>query len=86
VRCFKKGDEVEAVVIEYRQSQSTHQSRIKQLADDPWKTIDEKYRIGDLVNGKVTKLRQLWRLCALQDDIDGLVHISQLSEDHVVKG
>src|SRR5216110_2867543 len=58
---------------------------IKQLAEDPWKTIDEKYKIGDLVKGKVTKLASFGAFVQLQDDIDGLVHISQLSEDHVAK-
>jgi small subunit ribosomal protein S1 len=58
---------------------------IKQLTEDPWKTIDEKYKIGDLVNGKVTKLASFGAFVQLQDDIDGLVHISQLSEDHVAK-
>jgi Ribosomal protein S1 len=51
----------------------------------PWKTIDEKYKIGDLVKGKVTKLASFGAFVQLQDDIDGLVHISQLSEDHVAK-
>jgi small subunit ribosomal protein S1 len=47
--------------------------------------IDEKYKIGDLVQGKVTKLASFGAFVQLQDDIDGLVHISQLSEDHVAK-
>jgi small subunit ribosomal protein S1 len=58
---------------------------IKQLTEDPWKTIDQKYKIGDLVKGKVTKLASFGAFVQLQDDIDGLVHISQLSEDHVAK-
>ena len=58
---------------------------IKQLSDDPWKNIDQKYKIGDLVTGKVTKLASFGAFVQLQDDIDGLVHISQLSEDHVAK-
>ncbi|MBX6326039.1 MAG: S1 RNA-binding domain-containing protein, partial [Chthoniobacterales bacterium] len=58
---------------------------IKQLTEDPWKTIDQKYKIGDLVQGKVTKLASFGAFVQLQDDIDGLVHISQLSEDHVAK-
>jgi small subunit ribosomal protein S1 len=58
---------------------------VKQLTDDPWKTIDEKYKIGDLVKGKVTKLASPGAFVQLQDDIDGLVHISQLSEDHIAK-
>jgi len=55
------------------------------LTEDPWKNIDQKYKIGDLVKGKVTKLASFGAFVQLQDDIDGLVHISQLSEDHVSK-
>jgi len=82
---FKKGDEVEAVVIDIDKVNQRISLGIKQLADDPWKTIDEKYKIGDLVKGKVTKLASFGAFVQLQDDIDGLVHISQLSEDHVAK-
>ena len=82
---FKKGDEVEAVVIDIDKVNQRISLGIKQLTDDPWKTIDEKYKIGDLVKGKVTKLASFGAFVQLQDDIDGLVHISQLSEDHVAK-
>ncbi len=44
-----------------------------------------KYKIGDLVTGKVTKLASFGAFVQSQDDIDGLVHISQLSEEHVTK-
>jgi small subunit ribosomal protein S1 len=82
---FKKGDEIDAVVIDIDKVNQRISLGIKQLADDPWKTIDEKYKIGDLVKGKVTKLASFGAFVQLQDDIDGLVHISQLSEDHVAK-
>src|ERR1700687_4813808 len=82
---FKKGDEVEAEVIDIDKTNQRISLGIKQLSDDPWKNIDEKYKIGDLVKGKVTKLASFGAFVQLQDDIDGLVHISQLSEDHVAK-
>src|SRR5262245_66586119 len=82
---FKNGDEVEAVVIDIDKVNRRISVGIKQLAEDPWKTIDEKYKIGDLVKGKVTKLASFGAFVQLQDDIDGLVHISQLSEDQVAK-
>ena len=49
------------------------------------RTSITKYKIGDLVTGKVTKLASFGAFVQLKDDIDGLVHISQLSEDHVAK-
>ena len=82
---FKKDDEVEAVVIDIDKTNQRISLGIKQLSDDPWKEIDPKYKIGDLVKGKVTKLASFGAFVQLQDDIDGLVHISQLSEDHVAK-
>jgi small subunit ribosomal protein S1 len=82
---FKKGDEVEAEVIDIDKTNQRISLGIKQLGDDPWKEIDQKYKIGDLVQGKVTKLASFGAFVQLQDDIDGLVHISQLSEDHVAK-
>src|SRR5204862_946663 len=81
--CVKKGDGIEAVVIDIDKVNQRISLGIKQLTDDPWKTIDEKYKIGDLVKGKVTKLASFGAFVQLQDDIDGLVHISQLSEDHI---
>src|ERR1700737_369383 len=82
---FKKSDEVEAEVIDIDKTNQRISLGIKQLAEDPWKNIDQKYKIGDLVKGKVTKLASFGAFVQLQDDIDGLVHISQLSEDHVAK-
>src|SRR5437764_10392143 len=82
---FKKGDEVEAEVIDIDKTNQRISLGIKQLSDDPWKEIDQKYKIGDLVKGKVTKLASFGAFVQLQDDIDGLVHISQLSEDRVAK-
>src|SRR5437868_3226883 len=82
---FKKNDEVEAVVIDIDKVNQRISLGIKQLSEDPWKEIDSKYKIGDLVKGKVTKLASFGAFVQLQDDIDGLVHISQLSEDHVAK-
>ena len=82
---FKNNDEVEAVVIDIDKTNQRISLGIKQLSNDPWKEIDSKYKIGDLVTGKVTKLASFGAFVQLQDDIDGLVHISQLSEDHVAK-
>ena len=82
---LKKGDEVEAVVIDIDKTNQRISLGIKQLDDDPWKEIDQKYKIGDLVKGKVTKLASFGAFVQLDDDIDGLVHISQISEERVTK-
>src|SRR6202166_3307578 len=81
----KKGDEVEAEVIDIDKTNQRISLGIKQLSEDPWKNIDQKYKIGDLVKGNVTKLASFGAFVQLPDGIDGRVHISQLSEDHVAK-
>jgi small subunit ribosomal protein S1 len=82
---LKKGDEVEAVVLEVDKASQRISVGVKQLAQDPWENIDQLYKVGDLVTGKVTKLASFGAFIGLQHDIDGLVHISQISEERVDK-
>lgn len=82
---LKKGDDVEAIVLEIDKTNQRIAMGVKQLATDPWEQIDTIYRVGDLITGKVTKLASFGAFVGLQHDIDGLVHISQVSEQHVDK-
>jgi small subunit ribosomal protein S1 len=82
---FKKGDEVEAVVLEVDKANQRISVGVKQLTVDPWSNIDQFYKVGDLVTGKVTKLASFGAFVGLQHDIDGLVHISQVSEERTDK-
>ncbi len=82
---FKKGDEVEAVVLEVDKANQRIALGVKQLSTDPWENIDKYYKVGDLVTGQVTKLASFGAFVGLQHDIDGLVHISQVTEDRVDK-
>jgi small subunit ribosomal protein S1 len=82
---LKKGDEMEAVVLEVDKTNQRISLGVKQLAEDPWENIDKYYKVGDLVTGKVTKLASFGAFVGLQHDIDGLVHISQVSEERVDK-
>jgi small subunit ribosomal protein S1 len=82
---LKKGDEVEAEVIEIDKGNQRISLGMKQLDSDPWSDIDSKFHVGDLVTGTVAKIASFGAFIQLKDDIDGLVHISQLSEDHVTR-
>jgi small subunit ribosomal protein S1 len=82
---LKKGDEIEATVLEMDRPNQRIALGMKQLGTDPWETIDTLYKVGDLVTGKVTKLASFGAFVGLQHEIDGLVHISQISEDRVDK-
>ena len=82
---MKKGDEVEATVLEVDRPNQRIALGMKQLGQDPWANIEQLYKVGDLVQGKVTKLASFGAFVGLQSDIDGLVHISQISEERVEK-
>ncbi|MBN2505399.1 MAG: 30S ribosomal protein S1 [Verrucomicrobia bacterium] len=82
---LKKGEEVEAVVLEIDKTSQRIAMGIKQLSVDPWENIDQFYKVGDLVTGQVTKLASFGAFVGLQHDIDGLVHISQVSEERIEK-
>jgi small subunit ribosomal protein S1 len=82
---LKKGDEVEAVVLEVDRGNQRISMGVKQLSVDPWENIDRYYKVGDLVTGKVTKLASFGAFIGLEHDIDGLVHISQVTEERIEK-
>ncbi|HOF09913.1 MAG TPA: 30S ribosomal protein S1 [Opitutaceae bacterium] len=82
---LKKGDEVDAIVLDVDPSQQRISLGMKQLATDPWPDIDAHFRIGDVVTGTVTKITSFGAFVELKDGIDGLVHISQISEERVEK-
>jgi small subunit ribosomal protein S1 len=82
---LKKGDEIEANILEVDKGAQRIALGMKQLEIDPWEKIETLYKVGDLVQGKVTKLASFGAFVGLQHEIDGLVHISQISEERVEK-
>ena len=82
---LKKGDEVEAIVLEVSPENQRISLGLKQASDDPWNTITSRYAIGQIVKGKVSKIASFGAFVELEDGVDGLVHISQISDQHVEK-
>jgi len=82
---LKKGDELDAVVIDIDKANQRISLGVKQLEIDPWKEIEGKYKVGDIVKGTISKIANFGAFVELPGDIDGLVHISQISEDRVEK-
>jgi len=82
---LQKGDEIEAQVLEVDKENQRISIGIKQLSEDPWEAINTLYQVGQLVTGKVTKLASFGAFVGLEHDMDGLVHISQISEERVDK-
>ncbi|MEA4902381.1 bifunctional 4-hydroxy-3-methylbut-2-enyl diphosphate reductase/30S ribosomal protein S1 [Desulfitobacterium sp.] len=81
----KVGDEVEVQVLKVDREHSKISLGLKQLKKSPWESASEKYAVGTLVTGKVVRLVPFGAFVQLEDGIDGLIHISQLSEKRVAK-
>ncbi len=82
---LKKNEDVEAIVLSIDKENQRVSLGIKQLDNDPWSDIDGKFKVGDIVKGSVAKIASFGAFVSLEGDIDGLIHISQLSEEHVEK-
>ncbi|MBK8036181.1 MAG: 30S ribosomal protein S1 [Verrucomicrobiaceae bacterium] len=82
---LKKGQEVEAVVLGIDKANQRISLGMKQLETDPWSEIDGRFKVGEVVKGRVSKIASFGAFIELEDDIDGLVHISQISEERIEK-
>lgn len=82
---YKKGDEVQCVVLEVDQDKQRISLGVKQLTEDPWvDAIPSAYQPGMVVRGKVTKITNFGVFVELEEDLEGLLHISELA-DHKVE-
>ena len=84
-KVVKVGDQVEAVVLEVKPRERRVSLGIKQLEADPWTTVADRYSIGSVVEGRVRKLTDFGAFVEIEEGIDGLVHISDLSWTKRVK-
>jgi small subunit ribosomal protein S1 len=82
---FKKGDKVRAVVLGVDIENERFSLGLKQLEQDPWANIESKYKIGSQYDVKVVKLADFGVFVELESDIEGLIHISELSTKRVEK-
>ena len=81
---FQKGETVRCVVIEVDQEKQRVGLGLKQLSEDPWiEAIPTAYRPGMIVKGTVTKITNFGVFVELEDDLEGLLHISELSDQKV---
>lgn len=82
---LEKAQAVEAVVLEVDPQNSRISLGLKQASEDPWNSISSRYTVGQIVKGKVSKIASFGAFVEIEEGIDGLVHISQISNDHVEK-
>jgi small subunit ribosomal protein S1 len=78
-KVVKTGDQVEAVVLEIKPRERRISLGIKQLEADPWTTVADRYSVGSVVEGRVRKLADFGAFVEIEEGIDGLVHISDMS-------
>lgn len=78
-KVVRVGDEVEAVVLEIKPKERRISLGIKQLEADPWTTVADRYSIGSVVEGRVRKLAEFGAFIEIEEGVDGLVHISDMS-------
>jgi small subunit ribosomal protein S1 len=82
---YKKGQQVEAVVLNIDRKNERFSLGIKQLTADPWKDVARRYRKGEVVVGKVTNVTDFGAFVELEEGIEGLVHVSEISREKVEK-
>jgi small subunit ribosomal protein S1 len=80
---FKKGDVVQAIVLDIEKDNERFSLGIKQLQADPWQTVDERYQVGKEITGTVTNLTDFGIFVELEEGIEGLVHISEISKEKI---
>ena len=84
-KVVKIGDQVEAVVLEVKSKDRRVSLGIKQLEPDPWTTVAQRYSVGSVVEGRVRKLTDFGAFLEIEEGVDGLVHVSDLSWTRHVK-
>ncbi|WP_105616232.1 30S ribosomal protein S1 [Vallitalea okinawensis] len=81
----KEGDVVDVYVIDFKKEEGKIALGLKDVNDDPWKKASEQYKVGNVVMGKVSRLAGFGAFVELESGIEGLVHISEISEKRISK-
>jgi small subunit ribosomal protein S1 len=80
---FKKGDFVQAIVLDIEKDNERFSLGIKQLLEDPWKSVAARYRVGTEITGTITNVTDFGIFVELEEGIEGLVHVSEISKEKV---
>ncbi len=80
---YKKGDVIQAIVLDIEKESERFSLGIKQLEDDPWKTVAERYEVGKEITGTITNLTDFGIFVELEEGIEGLVHVSEISKEKI---
>jgi len=80
---YKKGDVVQAIVLEIDQNNERFSLGIKQLEPDPWETVKERYEVGKKITGAITNITDFGVFIELEEGIEGLIHVSEISKEKI---
>jgi small subunit ribosomal protein S1 len=80
---LRVGQEVDVQIIGVDRDRRRIALSIKRLQPEPWSTVEERYQIGQLVTGKITKITDFGAFAQIDEDIEGLIHISEISDDRI---
>lgn len=80
---YKKGDLVQAIVLEIDQDNERFSLGIKQLEPDPWETVKERYEVGKKITGTITNITDFGVFIELEEGIEGLIHVSEISKEKI---
>jgi small subunit ribosomal protein S1 len=80
---YKKGDVVQAIVLDIEKESERFSLGIKQLQDDPWKSVAQRYEVGKEITGTITNLTDFGIFVELEEGIEGLVHVSEISKEKI---
>lgn len=82
---LKEGDNVEVYILSLDKEKEKVSLSLKKTLPEPWKIIEQKYKVGDIIEGKVLRIAPFGAFIEIIEGVDGLVHISQISDSHVKK-
>jgi small subunit ribosomal protein S1 len=80
---YKKGDVIQAIVLDIEKENKRFSLGIKHLQPDPWQTVPQRYEVGKEITGTVTNLTDFGVFVELEEGIEGLVHVSEISKEKI---
>jgi len=82
---YNVGDTVKAIVLSVDKENQKFCLGVKQLEEDPWKRIDERHPVGSMIEGEITRLADFGAFVEIETGIEGMIHVSEISEERVEK-
>jgi small subunit ribosomal protein S1 len=79
---LNRGDEIKVYVMDVHRDQGRVALSIKRLQPDPWETVEQRYRVGQMIQGIITNVVDFGAFACVEEGLEGLIHVSELAEGH----